>query len=60
MTDETIPQRQARATRDLCEDCHLDVNPDQYAPMATREGTCARCGQDAYVARSRIADEVQA
>lgn len=47
----------ARLTRDLCEDCHLEVNPDQYAPMATREGTCSRCGEETYVSRAPIDTE---
>jgi hypothetical protein len=47
----------ARKTRDLCGDCHLDVRPTEYAPVATREGTCSRCGEDTYVVRSRIDPE---
>ncbi len=48
---------QGRATRDLCEDCHLDVRPNDYAPWGTRWGTCARCGNEAIVVRSRIDTE---
>lgn len=49
--------RSARSTRDLCGDCWLDVHPTEYAPLATRYGTCARCGYEALVVRSHIEDE---
>lgn len=47
-----------RSTRDLCEGCWTDQHPTQYAPMATRLGTCARCGEETYVVRSTISEEV--
>ena len=47
-----------RSTRDLCQDCWQAANPDQYCPDLNRYGTCAQCGADALITRSRIADEV--
>ena len=39
-------------TEDQCQDCWQDRNPDQYAPIMTREGECARCGNLALVTRT--------
>jgi hypothetical protein len=45
-----------RKTRDLCQPCWYDDNPDLYFPDGNRYGTCAVCGADTLVHRSSIPD----
>ena len=44
----------ARTTQDVCQDCWQDDHPTEYAPVMTRDGECAKCGNYALVIRDLI------
>lgn len=45
-----------RLTEDLCQQCWMENNPDEYFPMVERQGTCNKCGAEETVCRSYVLD----